>query len=1109
LNVHFSLLGPLQVRRGEIPVPIRGALRRTLLAALLLNRDAVVSADLLSELLWGSEASTSTSPSLYNQVMRLRQVLGEDGELIQAVAPGYLIRLEPSRLDLAEFSDLCATARQAAARVDWLEASELYAAALALRRGEMLADIPALRAHAAVRRFEEDRLAALQGRIEADLNLGRHAELIDELSTLTTDHPLRESFHAQRMLALYRSGRQAEALDVYRALRRATVDELGVEPGPAIQALHADILDSAPSLASPAPATGPGGSRPSAPTPRQLPADTRLFAGRHAELDELIALAGDQSPGSGAVVISAVNGMGGVGKTALAVRAAHRLRERYPDGQLFIDLHGYSLNLDPVAPGAALDYLLRSLGVEPKAIPSDLDERVALYRSTLTRTRTLIVLDNAVDPDQVRPLLPAAPGCLVLITSRNRLADLDGAHLLGLDVLPRADAVVLLRGVAGTTRAAETDRYPDAAAELVAFCGHLPLAVRIVASRLRHHSALPLEALVAELREEAGRLDGLQDDERNLTSVFDSSLRVLAEQSRRLFRLLGLVPGPDFDAYAAAHLTGTDLPTAERLLEDLAEHNLLTQYTPGRYRLHDLLRVHASRLAAEDADGGAALDRLFDFYLRTARAANLLVARSTGPTAAQEPERAPEPAPDLADRDRAFAWMRGEHANLRPVLDHPAVGAPRMTALIDVLILFYNAEGPWSLAAELGSRAVAAARHAGDRPAEAEALLKLGRIAISLGNLEEASERLEQALAIYREIADRAGEATVLLDVAELAVVRNHNLQAVEPTERALAVFEEIGDRARAASALFRLGSLFFMTGRNNLAVERFRQSIAVYVEIGDLAREATALMFYGPAQYGLGDYAALRPAVERALGLYRQVGLRRGIANALQELGRQWSIVGEYAEAVPLLNEAMDIHRELGFRMGEGYVCWQLGVVRSKQGDQAEAMRLLDQAAQIFRDIESGYESMALKEIARVHHATGDSETAARVARQALSIALGNQDSEAELEARNVIAALESDRKGPAAGLAAFREALVLADRLERPDERALMLEGTGRCEIRLGLRESGLEHLGQALDLYERMGLVERGPLAAYLAEIGGGSAVDGSSAGPAPADVPSPRS
>ena len=1086
--MRFSLLGPLHVRRGETPVPVRGPLRRTLLAALLLNRDAVVSADRLSELLWGAEA-TSSAPLLYNQVMRLRQALGEDGELIQAVAPGYLIRIEPDQLDLAEFADLCATARQAAARADWLKASELYAAALALWRGEILADVPALRAHASIPRFEEDRLGALQGRIEADLNLGRHDELIGKLRTLTVERPLHESFHAQFMLALHRSGRRAEALDVYRALRRATVDELGVEPGPAVQALHADILGSAPSLAAPAsaPAPRPGDSRSSVPAPRQLPADTRLFAGRHSELDELVSLAGNESPGSGTVVISAINGMGGVGKTALAIRAAHRLRGHYPDGQLFIDLHGYSANLDPVAAQDALDYLLRSLGVPPPMIPNDLDERTTFYRSTLAETRTLIVLDNAADSAQVRPLLPAAPGCLVLITSRSRLAGLDDAHLLALDVLARPDAVALLRDVAGAARAAEIDERPDAAAELIAICGRLPLAVRIVAARLRHHSALPLEDLVAELREETGRLDGLHDDERDLTSVFDSSLRVLPEESQRLFRLLGLVPGPDFEAYAAAHLTGTDLPTAARLLEALADHNLLIQHTPGRYRLHDLLRVHAHGLAAADQDGEAALDRLFEFSVRTAQAANLLISGPTRPTP-RESAPAPEPAPDFADRDQAFAWMRDEHANLRPILDQQAVGAARMTALINVLISFYKAEGPWSLAAELGSRAVAAARLTGDRPAEADALVRLGGINMTLGDPEAASAHLEQALAICRKITYRPGEANALLELAELAVAQSLLAQALEPTEQALAIFEEIGDRDRATRALFRLGALLHVTGRNERASERLTQVMAVYRESGNLNGEANALMIYGLVRFGLGDYAALRPATESALRLYRQSGLRQGIANALQEIGREMKLAGEYDEAVSVLKEAMVIHRELGFRLGEGYVSWLLGLISHEQGNHAEALPLLNQALEILQEIKSGYESLALSGIARVHHATGDPDAATEAARRALSVAMETNDPIVELEVRNVIAMLKSDTEGPASALAAFRENVSTAVEIQQPEERALALEGMGRCEIRLGRRESGLEHLRQAVDLYKQMGMSEYGPAAAYLAEATG---------------------
>jgi len=1094
--MHFSLLGPLEVRRGDTPVPIRGALRRTLLAALLLNRDAVISADRLSELLWGGAAQAAAPTPLHNQVMRLRQALGDDSDLIRAVAPGYLIRIKPDQLDLAEFTDLCSTARQAADSANWQKASELYSGALSLWRGEMLADVPALHAHAAIHQLEEDRVVALRGRIEADLSLGYHDELVGELRTLTSSYPLRESFHAQLMLALQRSGRQAEALDVYRVLRRATVDELGVEPGVAIQELHAKILNADPSVAlPPSPRPGPRAAPSSLPTPRQLPADTRLFAGRQAELDELVSLTVDENPGSSTVVISAINGMGGVGKTALAVRAAHRLRERYPDGQLFIDLHGYSQNLEPVAPEDALDFLLRSLGVAPQAIPGTRDERATLYRSKLAETRTLIVLDNAINAAQVAPLLPAAPGCLVLVTSRNRLTSLDDAHLVALDALPRPDAVALLRDVAGTARTAEIDQHPDAVADITTFCGRLPLAIRIVAARLRHHSTLTIEALAAELHEESGRLDRLQDDDRDLLSVFDSSLRMLPEEPQRLFRLLGLIPGPDFDAYAAAHLLSADLRTAERRLDTLLDHNLLIQHTAGRYRLHDLLRVHASGLAAQDGESDAALDRLFDFYLHTAQAANhsLFGDRQPPPTGTVS-----EPTPSLADRDQAAAWMRRERASLVAALDHREVDSHHTTSLIEAMIPFYSDEGPFSLTAELCSRAVVAARRTGDRLAEADALVRLGRVTTTLGDPEAAATYLEQGLAICRLIAHRRGEANALLELAELAVARSQIPQIVEPTEQALVIFEEIGDQNRAATALFRLGMLFHVTGRNNLAAERFTRSMALYIENGNLEGEANSLMLYSRVRYALGDYAAARPMIEQALRLYRQSGTRRGIANALQEIGRLQLLAGEYNDAISILMKAMAIHRELGFRMGEGNVYWELGRIRFALGDHAGSLRLHRQALEIFREIKSGYESAALREIARAHHATGDLETAAERARQALSIAVEVSDPMSELEVRNFIAVLELDTSGPELALTAFLENLDMAIDIQQPLERARALEGMARCEIRLDRREPGLDRLRQAVDLYERMGVVEYGPAAAYLAEVeGSGSAFPGTAA------------
>ncbi len=324
-----------------------------------------------------------------------------------------------------------------------------------------------------------------------------------------------------------------------------TIDELGLEPGTAIQALHAKILNADPTLAPPDPQRLPAcgyynRSSRASPTPRRHPPVHR--PPRERSTNSSRSPGAETGTGSGTVVISAINGMGGVGKTALAVRAAHRLREHYPDGQLFIDLHGYSTNLDPIAPENALDYLLRTLGVPPQAIPNDLDERSALYRATLAETRTLIVLDNAANAAQVHPLLPAAPGCLVLITSRSRLTSLDDAHLLALDTLPAADAAALLHDVAGPGRIA-ADEPVD---ELIELCGHMPLAIRIMAARLRHRDALTVESLCADLREERSRLERLSDGERDHVSVFDSSLTVLSDEQRRLFRLLGLVPGPDF-----------------------------------------------------------------------------------------------------------------------------------------------------------------------------------------------------------------------------------------------------------------------------------------------------------------------------------------------------------------------------------------------------------------------------------------------------------------------------------------------------------------------------------------------------------------------------------
>lgn len=1092
--MRYSLLGPLRVWSDGTEIPVRGQLRRTLLAALVLNHDTVVHADRLVQLLWGEEAELGAP--LHNQLMRLRRTLGE-GAQIRAVPPGYLLHAASADLDFTEFAELFGQANEAAASAEWLSARKLYATALDLWRGDMLADVPALHGHPAIRRYGEDRLVALQGRIEADLNLGRHAELIDELSALTASNPLREAFHAQLMLALYRADRRTDALDVYRNLRRTTIAELGGEPGTAIQALRKNILSASPSLAVPpspnaSASVGTGTPRPTLPTPRQLPADTRLFTGRHTELDELTSLAAS-GPGvqrADTVVISAINGMGGVGKTALAVRAAHRLRDQYPDGQLFIDLHGYAADLDPVAPEDALDYLLRSLGVPAQTIPGDLETRTTLYRSKLADTRTLILLDNAANAAQVRPLLPEAPGCLVLVTSRNRLTSLDGAHLLALDVLPHHDAVALLREVAGPTRAANLDAHPEAAAELTALCAHTPLAIRIVAARLRHESTLTVEALTAELAEESNRLARLQDEDRDLTTVFNASLRTLPEPAQHLFRLLGLIPGPDFDLYAAAHLTATDLPTAEHHISTLLDHNLLIQHTPARYRLHDLLRAHARTLAAGDPGSQSALTRLVDFYVATACAAdNLTSTRTIQPRRTQGPEPA-DPAVEFTDSASAQTWIRTERVELLAVIESPDTDSVRRDALIEAMTGFHATDGPWVTAEHLQKVLITSARTRKDSLLEASALGELGRLEDRLGKPHDADGHLGRALTIYRRLGDEQGEAITLEAIGTHHFRRGAYRLATEHFELAVAVFRRIGPPEKLANLLFWLGNMAHARGSNAIARRNFDEALEIYQESESIVGIASALLVRSRTAYALGEFDAVIPILDAGLALARQAKHRLHTSNYLQEIARQKLLIGEYADAGALLDKALEIQVEIGFRIGEANVWWEHGRIAVAYGRHDEAFERFTKALETFVEIGARTnEAGARHELAKLHHAMGNAHLVEPLLNEALRLHTENELPVGEAEVRNSIAAYRADVDGAEAGLALYREALELAVRAEHPLEEARALEGMARCEVRLGMVESGVGHLRGAVDLYGRMKVVEYGPAAAWLGELVGG--------------------
>ena len=638
--MRFGLLGPLEVfDETGASVPVTGPRLRVLLAVLLLHANTPISREALAEAVWDGAPPPAAEDTLRSHVRRLRRALNQECEgRIAAHGPAYLIRLAQSELDVTRFEALCRQTGAALHACAWVEASDTAQQALGLWRAEPLADVPSQGlCDEFVPRLERLRLQALEDWAEADLRLGRHDLLAPRLRDLATAHPLRERVQAQLMLTLARCGRRAEALEVYRDARRTLVGQLGIEPGPQLRALHERIL--AGDVEAPVALTQDVPLEPvhtADAVPRQLPPTPGHLTGRRTELDALISESEAAAATGVPLATWTIDGMPGVGKTALAVDAGHRLAAGFPDGQLFLDLHGYARDRPPRPVEAALESLLRALGVPADQIPSDAEERAALYRQRLAGTRTLIVLDNALSETQVRPLLPGSAGCLVLITSRRRLKGLHDAHPLALDVLPGPDAAALLRAIAGPDRIPADDPLLAETAEL---CGRLPLALRIAGALLRHRPAWGLEHVAGLLRDQRTRVQALSDGERDLGAVFDLSYADLDERHRLLFRRLGLTSSGDVDACVAAALLDTDPASTTGLLEDLVDRNLLIEYAPGCYRVHDLLRAHACALTDQDSpqDRRAALDRLLRHDAVAQTASLLIASRRTSPNRRRSP----------------------------------------------------------------------------------------------------------------------------------------------------------------------------------------------------------------------------------------------------------------------------------------------------------------------------------------------------------------------------------------------------------------------------------------------------------------------------------------
>ena len=806
-----------------------------------------------------------------------------------------------------------------------------------------------------------------------------------------------------------------------------------------------------------------------------LPADTSLFTGRVSEVEQLLALARPEREqgGTRTVVISAIDGMGGVGKSALAVHVAHRLRDRFPDGQLFLDLHGYTQGMAPRDPADALATLLKSLDVPPGQIPAELDARAAAYRERLAGTRTLILLDNAATEAQIRPLLPGDSGCLVLITSRRRLKALDDAHTVALDVLPPPDGVALLRTLVEPTRAPAQDPQWQ---KIAALCGYLPLALRIAAALIRHRPAWTLGHLADKLRAAPLDLGPFTDGERDLSAVFDLSYQALADDQGDLLRRLGLSPGPDTDAYATAALLDADPARAERLLQDLVDHHLLTEPAAGRYRMHDLIRTYArSRAVALDPEPerDRALGRLLHYYAHTAQTASQAITRSPRP----EPSGpAPANMPDLRDPDAARAWLRTEHPNIDAAFTHAHAHHldGHTVALAAGLAEILHTDGPWTRALDLHQAAATTAERLSHAAAHAAALNDLGRLRSVTGDYPGAGDVLARALEIYRALGNRLGEAAVLNDLASVRQLTGDYPQAGDVLARALEIYRALGDGLGEATALTALGRVRYVTGDHSGAGDVLARALEIYRALGNRLGEATVLNDLGRVRSVTGDNSGAADALARALEIYRALGNRLGEATVLNDLASVRQVTGDYPQARNALTRALEICRTLGDRLGEATALTALGRVRHLTGDRLGAGDALTLALEIYRALGNlNGEATALTYLGRVRESAGDHPGADDALTRALEIYHETGERGNEAWALNHYAAAIAATGDRPRALSVYQQALAMNQELNKPDDEAISLEGIADHHLATGDPVQGAAHLRQALGIYQRLGM------------------------------------
>ena len=800
-----------------------------------------------------------------------------------------------------------------------------------------------------------------------------------------------------------------------------------------------------------------------------LPHDIAAFTGREAEFAQLLTKVDINT----VVSIHAIGGMAGVGKTAFAVHAAHKLAPGFPDGQIFVPLHGHTPGREPVNPAHALASLLLTAGVETSAISGDQEALSRFWRDKLAGRRLLVVLDDAVDSEHVRPFLPGSAGCLVLITSRRHLTALEDAQSISLDTMQPDDAAQLVVRLADRE---DINADHPAIAGIARLCGYLPLALGMLARQLHHHPTWTAAGLAAELAAAKDRLELMRAENLSVSAALDLSYADLTESQRRLFRRLGLLPGTDIDTFAAAALDGTSLAVARRHLEDLYDHYLISEFSSSRYRMHDLTQEHARALAAADSadERATAVDRLLDYYQHTANLAEARLARQTrpGPGPATWPESVA--TPDLNDPSQALAWARADRASLLACLEHTnrTGQQARVVAFTAALAGLLRRDGPWTDAISCHTAAVRAARDLSDRLGEANALSDLGDVRRLTGDYADAAQVLEQALGIYRDLGDRLGEANSLSDLGAVRRVTDDNLGAAQLLEQALGVYRDLGDRLGEANALSDLGAVR-MFGDYAAAAQAQERALGIYRDLGNQNGQARALNYLGIVHWLAGAFPAAAQALEQALGICRDLGDKLGQVNTLSDLGSVRRLMGDYPDAAQALEEALDICRELDDRYSEANALNELGVVRRLMGRYTEATRTHEQALGIYRDLGNRHgEANAFKSLGNVQRLTGDYRNAAQALDHALGIYSEVGDRGGEVEALNDRGTLHWVSGELALAQSCHQQALELARDIASSWDEACALAGLGRCAILAGHDTEAEVLLHQAHEIFQSAG-------------------------------------